>query len=957
MKHRRFNMKNNQSTNMFFSVSKNILLFLLVAAISFQPVAIYAMTQSAMNSVVNNREDYDECSGSEDQAGDTNAQTPAGITPDGTSISNINITVYSPQSGGDKVQGGLSSSDAGPDGEFIVRTVDDYRNGRSTYVTIAGNKLFKNKQYIIPSLPYVDITGTDYTLTNVPVVVHDTGGAFTFALEGRFDVPIGIDYPTGSSGVLYRQPINGKNKIQMIPFTGEIPASGGASASPAQPSTPVQAMTGSTSTPKTPVKKVSDMTLREKVATMVFARAFSENDVNSLKTGGAGGIFARPNDANDTTFFKGLKGFLGDYNGFVAVDFEGGRVQAPGSGVAGEVPSAQELGKKTEEEITTTAKTAGQKISDLGINMNFAPVVDIGGTNTSAIGDRAFANDAEGVAKKAGAFAEGMSQSNVVSVFKHFPGHGSKEGDSHSGAVSTAGLSELEGRDIVPYQTLKGKAKSAIMMGHLKVPDWGETPTSINSAAYTYLRDGVSYDGVVITDALDMAGLGSPADEPSRALLAIKAGADVALLNSPGAFGPTADKLEQAVGAGEINEESINASVERILKLRSAVNTEDTAIDAISCTPCQPPAESGASTIPIDGENPKRMFDFLVEKQLTPEQAAGITGNSMAESGESIDPTADNSGNYYGIFQWDTGGRYANLVSWANQNGKSLTDKLFETQLEYAWKEATDRGNIEGLKNLAKKNSPSEDVALATWYWGRYFEVAIVGGSTSDEPLTNVQHLDKRTNYAQSVFDKYSGSAPGGASATNSGCDQPTESGGQCTGNTAIPLPVDEVPWTFNRHNHNRTISLPNTKSGHGPLLKGDSQHLAGTNADPSILGEATDVFVTVGTTAFAPFDGEVVFTGGSFNGVIIKSNSGDCVAALAHISTNLSVGDKVTAGQTAGEVDSAGHLHFELWVNGQVINIGKDEKPCEMGGSCIEGFEGKAEEIWKKQKTALTGG
>lgn len=879
--------------------------------------------------------------------------TNSGESPISGQSIDTDITVYTPQTGGDTVQGGLASSRPGPDGEAVVRTLDDVREGRSEYVTLAGNSEYYNKEYTIPTITYLDISGTVHVLNNVRAVVHDTGGAFRTTPEGRYDLAVGIDYPTDTSSVMFRQPANGKNKIKLIPkdpssstvdpqsSLSEIRPDGSLPKTPAAP--PAAPTTPSASSPK----RLEDLTLREKLATMVFSRAFSENDISLLKTGGAGGIFARPDNENDETFFNGLKGFLGDYSGFVAVDFEGGRVQAPGSGVVGTVPSAQELGQKNEAEITTIATESGKKISDLGINMNFAPVVDIGGTNTSVIGDRAFANDAENVAKKAGAFADGMSQSNIVSVFKHFPGHGSRDGDSHTGAVSTASLSELEGRDIVPYQTLKSKAKSAIMMGHLKVPDWGDTPTSINSAAYSYVRDGVGYDGVIITDALDMAGLGSPTDEPSRAVLAIKAGADVALLNSPSSFTSAIDKLEAALSAGELDQQKIDQSVERILKLRSSVASTDTKTDEVECAPCES-ASGGTGTIPLDGENPKRMLSYLVGQGLTVEQAAGITGNAMAESGPSIDPAAANGTLYRGIFQWDTGSagdRWGALVSWASSNGKD--PNLFEVQLEYAWKEATDRGNIEGIKS---QNS----IPLATWYWGRFFEGAVIGGSSSKVPLTNVQHLDRRTQYAQSVFDKYAGSV-GGSSIASASCSQ-ASSPGQCSGNTVVPLPESEVPWTFNNSNHNRSISLPNNKDKHGPLIQGNSRHLAGTNADPNGLGEATDVFVTVGTTAFSPFDGEVLYAGGSYNGIIIKSESGDCVAALAHISTNVSIGEKVTAGQTVGEVDGAGHLHFELWVNGQVINIGKDDNPCVQGGSCPDSFTDESEEIWKKQKAALGG-
>jgi len=104
------------------------------------------------------------------------------------------ITVYSPQRGGDKMEGGYPASRPGPDGKALVRTVQDYANGTSEYITLAGSPSFYNKSYIIPELPYEDPkTGDTKTLRNVRAVVHDTGGAFKTKPEFRYDIPYGRD--------------------------------------------------------------------------------------------------------------------------------------------------------------------------------------------------------------------------------------------------------------------------------------------------------------------------------------------------------------------------------------------------------------------------------------------------------------------------------------------------------------------------------------------------------------------------------------------------------------------------------------------------------------------------------------------------------------------------------------------------------------------------------------------
>ncbi|MEP9368653.1 hypothetical protein [Xanthobacter sp. VNH20] len=105
---------------------------------------------------------------------------------------NQRVTTYSPQRGGDRMEGGYEASRPGPDGQAMVRTLEDFRSGRAPYVTIAGNPQLYGREYTIPEVSY-SVGGQPQTLRNVPVVVHDTGGAFRNAPEGRFDVPIGRD--------------------------------------------------------------------------------------------------------------------------------------------------------------------------------------------------------------------------------------------------------------------------------------------------------------------------------------------------------------------------------------------------------------------------------------------------------------------------------------------------------------------------------------------------------------------------------------------------------------------------------------------------------------------------------------------------------------------------------------------------------------------------------------------
>ncbi|MFG1210552.1 hypothetical protein [Xanthobacter flavus] len=122
------------------------------------------------------------------------------------------VTTYSPQRGGDRMEGGYASSRPGPDGQAMVRTLEDFRTGQAPYVTIAGNPALYGREYTIPEVSY-QAGGQRHVLKDVPVVVHDTGGAFRNAPEGRFDVPVGRDMGPADTN-------QGLSGVQFVPRQG-----------------------------------------------------------------------------------------------------------------------------------------------------------------------------------------------------------------------------------------------------------------------------------------------------------------------------------------------------------------------------------------------------------------------------------------------------------------------------------------------------------------------------------------------------------------------------------------------------------------------------------------------------------------------------------------------------------------------------------------------------------------
>lgn len=258
----------------------------------------------------------------------------------------------------------------------------------------------------------------------------------------------------------------------------------------------------------------------------------------------------------------------------VSVDEEGGRVSRLSS-LIGTSPSAKELAQTSSaEKVRELAAERGRKMADLGITVDFAPVVDVVDSDTdddTVIGDRSFGSDPAKVTEYAGAYAQGLRDAGLLPVLKHFPGHGHGSGDSHTaGAVITPPLTQLQDNDLVPYRTLVTQAPVAVMMGHLEVPGLTEDPASLSPAAVALLRTGTDYhgpafDGPVFSDDLSsMAAITEHYGVAEAVLRSLAAGVDIALWVTTDEVPAVLDRLEQALSAGELKQEAVEASLARV---------------------------------------------------------------------------------------------------------------------------------------------------------------------------------------------------------------------------------------------------------------------------------------------------------------------------------------------------------------------------------------------------------
>lgn len=255
---------------------------------------------------------------------------------------------------------------------------------------------------------------------------------------------------------------------------------------------------------------------------------------------------------------------------FLAVDQEGGRVQRL-IDITGYLPSAREMGATmTPAEVKKEARAIGKTMQELSLNMNLAPVVDVSDQpSTAVIGDRSFSDDPQKVAVFADAFADGLQQSDVIPVAKHFPGLGDGSGNTDFQAATTPSLNDLREKDLIPYETILKNEPIAVMTTNANVPGLSSgKPASISAATYRLLREDYGFNGVAITDSLSAAAIQADRSLSLAVRQALIAGADIALWDSLGEAKQIRKNLVNAVKRGLLPEQQVNESVERILALK-----------------------------------------------------------------------------------------------------------------------------------------------------------------------------------------------------------------------------------------------------------------------------------------------------------------------------------------------------------------------------------------------------
>ena len=259
---------------------------------------------------------------------------------------------------------------------------------------------------------------------------------------------------------------------------------------------------------------------------------------------------------------------------FVCVDEEGGRVRRIGrkfSGDVAQIGPMQEIGDTGDPgNAFDAAYTIGGYVKDYGFNLDFAPVADIN-TNPEniVIGDRAFGSDAQLVSEMVSAYLDGLHAQGVFGCIKHFPGHGDTTADAHSGyAAVYKTWEELLQVELIPFIDNMNKT-DFLMVEHLTLTNItsDDLPATLSRELLTgKLRGELGYDGVIITDAMEMGAVNNSYPSGEAAVMAVEAGVDI--IHCPYNYVESFEAILSAVRSGRLTEERINESLRRIFAVK-----------------------------------------------------------------------------------------------------------------------------------------------------------------------------------------------------------------------------------------------------------------------------------------------------------------------------------------------------------------------------------------------------
>lgn len=307
----------------------------------------------------------------------------------------------------------------------------------------------------------------------------------------------------------------------------------------------------------------------------------------------------------------------------------------------------------------------------LGVHINFAPVVDVNNNpNNPVIGDRSFGEDRLNVSLKGLAYMEGMQENGVLACGKHFPGHGDTDVDSHVGLpVIEHPWTRLDTLELYPFKVLMSQGLASVMTAHLHIPSLDNTPDRAASVSPAItgalLRDSLGYQGLAVTDALNMKGVADHYNPGALEVEAFRAGNDILLFPEDVPAGIRA--LKTAFASGELDPAELERRVRRILQAKAWAGLDRWR-----------PHPTEGLTDALNAEPAQRVLDEICRRRLTlvrngynllPFRTGDSLNLALVDLGRASASTFQNTLLGYGEFpafqmpENATGGDYAALLN------------------------------------------------------------------------------------------------------------------------------------------------------------------------------------------------------------------------------------------------------------------------------------------------------
>jgi beta-N-acetylhexosaminidase len=323
-----------------------------------------------------------------------------------------------------------------------------------------------------------------------------------------------------------------------------------------------------------------------------------------------------------------LRGVRSDV--LVAIDEEGGDVTRLEAATGSSYPGNAALGAVDDVELTErVASSMAAELAEVGVDLDFAPVADVN-TNPAnpVIGIRAFGADAELVSRHVAAFVRGLQGGGVAACAKHFPGHGDTSEDSH---LALPVVESLEEAALAPFGAAIEAGVLSLMTAHIVVRSLGDTPATMSRALlHDLLRGELGFDGMVMTDALEMKAISATVGVEEGAVRAIAAGADALCLGHDlfdELVVAVRDALVAAVRSGGLAEERLGEAAGRVEKVAAWRASAD----------ARASVDRGAGEIAarralhVDGPAPLTPPPLVVDLEPEPGMAAGRLGQTPAD--------------------------------------------------------------------------------------------------------------------------------------------------------------------------------------------------------------------------------------------------------------------------------------------------------------------------------------